>query len=727
MKLPGDATMTQKVIDSAAKTSAEKPLPITKKVNGRTKKNNKNATVLEPEIQAKATKPIWHPSSGFYIEENLFKFGIFLLTPDSQFCEKNRLATGGTFVEKKRKFVICAVSTTKGTQSKITVHDDSLEKKDALKYYKQAKKSHELLAILTKNKGINDFTNTKFIINGERSEEVFHPVAIGKNSDGDKVATYIYPWLSSSNKNLPANFSGFSQFVTATCMFGPSLRGLDDENGSNMPLIKHDIRLHPGQKIDTIEVDKIENSFYDQMVFAKLENLALTIKKFSKVEEPALLLHLPYWDYILFGLDLFIRGKLTLSALDSLIKQVHLRKEIYIENINEICNKYDIVVTIKSPLDSLFQSLDIKNLIILQEKKLSEVLITQKKHIPQEEPIIAQSLLETLGLSTDEKFYAKFNPPQPTIIKNWENHLKLQLKLQSELKQIINNFIKNCLEKLQDGELNPASHQIWQDLCKMQQAKFNKKFEREKSEWHKKLAQQKLISEENSSEDIYEPELEQLDNLECLLHMANASLLMEGARGKEAYETCSLLEISEKQIPATYADLVDNYSKDLAEAYNVDKKESEYAPVANLSIMEACLAYKAQTYGLLFYFSTNNAHGLAAIFADRNVLSAIGQNIYSQIEETCHPRPVSEILPTPEITISASPPNSPKKSGQPSKCRGTERVLTNSSVRKQLLFYSVEELTDKRLQPNQLSTHSKTKTFDDLEDTSHVSSIAKSF
>lgn len=647
------------------------------------KKNKAKSAASEPEIQTKASKPTWHSHSGFYFEEKLFKAGILLLTPDVQFCEINQLATGGTFVEKKRKFVICAV-TSEDHQAKITVHDTSLEKKDGLKYYKQAKKSHELLADLTNNTGIiTNFAKAKFIINGERSEEVFHPVAIGKNSDGKKVATYIYPWISSSTKGLPANFSGFSQFVTATCMFGPGLRGLDNKNGSNMPLIKHDIRLHPEQKIDTIEVDKIENSFYDQMVFAKLENLALTIRKFSKVAEPALLLHLPYWDYILFGLDLFIRGKLTLSALDSLIKQVHLRKEIYIEKISEICKQHGIVVTIQSPFESLFQSLDIKNLINLQEKKLSEVLIIQKKRILQQEPIIAQSLLEILGLSTDEKFYAKFNPPQPTMVKNLENHLKLQLRLHAELKQVINNFIKNCLEKLQDADSNPASHHIWQDLCKMQQAKFNKKFERENMLWQKKSAQQQLSSDETSPiDETHEPELEQIDNLECLLHMANVSILMQKAHGQEAYETCSLLEISEKQIPATYVDLVDNYGKDLIG----DNRNSKYAAIANLITMEACFAYKAQnTSGLLFYFSTNNAPGLATIFSDRNVLSAVGQNIYSQIDATCSPKAVSKILP---ISESATTPSSPTKSAQQ---ESSAPIKPRFTAKKQLLFTAIEE------------------------------------
>ena len=55
------------------------------------------------------------------------------------------------------------------------------------------------------------------------------------------------------------------------------------------------------------------------------------------------------FDYILFGVRLFVRGKMAYKALESLLKIMLQKQEDYSKLIHERCKKHNIDVCITSP------------------------------------------------------------------------------------------------------------------------------------------------------------------------------------------------------------------------------------------------------------------------------------------------------------------------------------------------------------------------------------------
>ena len=198
-------------------------------------------------------------------------------------------------------------------------------------------------------------TNLNTIIfNKNRREEIFLPFVFSKDSQSssDKIGRYIYPWLSSKIKI--SGFSGFDQFVTAGCLFGANLKGVD-QNDNRLPLIKHDTPFFDGQKIVDIDYTVRELAPYEDMLLIELEQFAHIINGLaSKDKKKQLIYHMPYIDYILFGVELFVHQRMTESALTSLIQCILAKKQEYSEKIKNIFSKFDIAVLIESPFDNLF-------------------------------------------------------------------------------------------------------------------------------------------------------------------------------------------------------------------------------------------------------------------------------------------------------------------------------------------------------------------------------------
>ncbi len=192
------------------------------------------------------------------------------------------------------------------------------------------------------------------IYNKTRRDEIFIPIVV-EDEHKKKLGFYVYPWLSSNKDNF--EFLGFKQFVIAGCIFGSSLKAIDDNNGT-FALIKHDIKLYEKQKIVDIEVNLQEFSSYEKMLFSEFEKLMLLMKKFGKKhEEIELYYHLPYYDYILFGVELFVRGRITFPALDLFFNVIFLRKAQHEREIHRICKIHNILVRIESPFENIFGAL----------------------------------------------------------------------------------------------------------------------------------------------------------------------------------------------------------------------------------------------------------------------------------------------------------------------------------------------------------------------------------
>ena len=271
---------------------------------------------------------------------------------------------------------------------------------------------------------LNDENQYTVIHNKARREELFLPLVI-KDSNGKQLGFYTYPWLSSNKTNV--EFLGFEEFVVAGCIFGSSLMA-QDQNNLSFPLIKHGIKFFPTQKILSIKCHLKIFGPYERMLFSEFEKQTLLMKKFEKKDKKIRLrYHLPYYDYILFGVELFGRGRISLVALNSFFEAVFIRKAQYEQEIRRICKIQDISVTIESPFENIFGTLP-------ETKQYTKFIF------------------EKLALSGEE------TEPQ------------LDEKLQDENEQ---KLVKHCSSQLITNIQREDHRQIWDSLIKIQKTPLN--------------------------------------------------------------------------------------------------------------------------------------------------------------------------------------------------------------------------------------------------------------
>lgn len=265
------------------------------------------------------------------------------------------------------------------------------------------------------NKMQQPYTGTLGLFNHERREEVFFP--------HKTLGLYVNPWVSHGTLD---KFSGFEQFITAGCMFGALLEAQNFQ-GKKYPLIKHDHEFSFKEKIARIIFNPRSANPYEEMFFYELARLAKYINTTKKIKNiPGnLLVHVPYCDYMLFGIELFIRGRITLKALNHFFSLILEKKEIYAKKINQIASDYNIVIQIKSPFENLITGLSAQNQ-------------------PSGELNIASRILENLQLSLEEIKPETMDVEQQRITES--------------------NFVLSCLHRLTTNESLPNESGIWKDL-----------------------------------------------------------------------------------------------------------------------------------------------------------------------------------------------------------------------------------------------------------------------
>jgi hypothetical protein len=213
------------------------------------------------------------------------------------------------------------------------------------------------------------------------------------------------------------------------CLFGSNLRGTDHE-GNTFPLIKYDIKLFDKQKISGILFNSKELRSYEKVIFSELEKIAELMNKLSlPLEKKYLNYHLPYYDYLIFGIGLLIRDQITYPAFNKLFELVKKRRELHIGNINTVFEKHEINIKVQSPFDNLFGPIE----------TLANV----------------NDMFDKLELNIQEI-----------------NGFSIEERVDKE-----KNFIDYCLQKLSSNTYFVEQGQAWQDFINIRQSNSMLKIE----------------------------------------------------------------------------------------------------------------------------------------------------------------------------------------------------------------------------------------------------------
>lgn len=189
------------------------------------------------------------------------------------------------------------------------------------------------------------------IVNSKRREEIFFPIIL-RDSSNDELGFYVYPWIFDNIKDF--KFSGFTRFVTAGCMFGTSIKAVDHRDW-HCNFIKHNLPFGPDQEICGINIEGLINC-YEQTLFKEFDKLLLVVDKLSEnSSNKQIYYHLPFYDYMLFGIELFNKNRIKLSALNKFFEAIMNKKEEHVDNINDTCKAHGINCVIGSPFENLFE------------------------------------------------------------------------------------------------------------------------------------------------------------------------------------------------------------------------------------------------------------------------------------------------------------------------------------------------------------------------------------
>ncbi|MHA7840810.1 MAG: hypothetical protein ACX932_02985 [Gammaproteobacteria bacterium] len=194
------------------------------------------------------------------------------------------------------------------------------------------------------------------LLGSSRYDEVFLPITTYSLNEQSKESTTIY----ASTWKLPSNGIHYQleHFVTAMCLFGHSLQGVDESNNCH-PLVNPKYVFPEGITIQEITDTTITNHHsefqvhpYEETMYQFLEK-AFIFARNHGADGVHFHVHLPYTDYLLKIAKLFIKKIVTQNVFTQFLYLLTERTIIHIDKIQKLAREQGINVTIVSPLDAL--------------------------------------------------------------------------------------------------------------------------------------------------------------------------------------------------------------------------------------------------------------------------------------------------------------------------------------------------------------------------------------
>lgn len=187
------------------------------------------------------------------------------------------------------------------------------------------------------------------VLNPSRRGEVYSCATAG-----DGYSLNIHPWQLPGDKRALNEFSGFDVYHTAGCMGGTQIHAAMKNNFKGS-LIKHHLDISEPIVRVFLDQPRIANQ-YEALQFEEIRIAAAIMAKNARPGVKAKVFHhLPWIDYILFGVSLFTQGRMTFKALDQLCKIMLEKKDFHVAKLSEIYETFGLKPLFVSPFDNLFE------------------------------------------------------------------------------------------------------------------------------------------------------------------------------------------------------------------------------------------------------------------------------------------------------------------------------------------------------------------------------------
>ncbi len=437
--------------------------------------------------------------------------------------------------------------------------------------------------------------------------------------------------------------AGFEQFVTAGCMFGTSLKATM-ERFSYRAIIKHNTAFYPGEKIKKIQFNPKMLATYEAMLFDELEKTACIIDAWSKPGKKHLQYHLPFYDYMLFGVELFVRGRIGLETLGEFFAIILRKKDEHVRKITAVCAQHNIVVRIESPFENLFGPLPSPPDQKSDYRQFAEsLLIALSLDIKEVEPklnVNYQGLYEEMPKELSPNSYFLFKDEFQTWKIGYVDELGGCNVFELDH---IGNFgrqIKAFLARELPGELSRADVENVKKIIESDQVKEIIIFYKKEKEIVGLFLDALQANAHNLTHQkvwcdfLQVTDKDKINNLEELFKIANAVMVGVATHGKPHYQVCSLLAVSEKQIQLEY------------QSYSYQSTRG-YPAIFNATLLEPMVTYgdcDPQNKGLAFYFNDDCGPSLTDLITNQGFLKRAGANVARYMANK-EPLPLDDDIP----------------------------------------------------------------------------------
>ena len=390
------------------------------------------------------------------------------------------------------------------------------------------------------------------------SDVVFLPISTSASP------LYIHPWVSTSDP-VSGSFPKTKEFVMTNCLFGGSILGIDEQE-NRYSLIDHN--LHVSDMITRIVVDESIHP-YEAMSFAALESLFPLMAQSGS--DFIIRYHLPVIDYMLYGIHLYISGKIAFDALEEFVEQVKIRGQKHRTTIQALAEKSDIVIKIESPFDNLFaEGTEISANSLLSQLSLS---VAQVERMKSEHAALAEKLRRAARRGGHK--VADFKSVID-IFNAWDevsSGISPEVVATTSTEQIVQKTprelfeelcIENILDHLTKNTQFPEYKQIWQEI-------------------------------------VAGGEVTRFSPLQQLFKVANVAFIARSCIGRKPFEVCSLLPIDEKPIAQSYKEF-------LAEKFGHILCLSWFPPLLSYINYESSSSQRANHINNLFRFRPDKSY-----------------------------------------------------------------------------------------------------------------------
>ncbi|TBW06665.1 hypothetical protein E0E50_19670 [Azotobacter chroococcum subsp. isscasi] len=199
------------------------------------------------------------------------------------------------------------------------------------------------------------------IVSADVRAEVYFPISyFCKNRLKGGTHAYIW-WCCSSEQSKQLNPPSLKKkpvtsIVTGMCMFGTNIKGID-QHGFKHPLTNTFYVMPKGAKIGAICLEVDELHPYENMMLRLFEMQIPMLKALGGGASQKIFYQCVYEEYVLYGINMFLRGEMSRAALNAYVIHVNDRVETIRNFIARVCKEHDLAWDNgKSTLRALFQS-----------------------------------------------------------------------------------------------------------------------------------------------------------------------------------------------------------------------------------------------------------------------------------------------------------------------------------------------------------------------------------